>query len=120
MPSLEKNEASHEEEEDEVDEEEEEEEEDDEVAKTPPLKESLRHTLKIIRDSVKNAFDILPSGETLGAFANKQAVECYARKIERKRERARETRQKKKQLKKGRKKEQHGRALSLSRKSFSS
>jgi hypothetical protein len=38
---------------------------------------------------------MLPTGETVGAFANKHAVERYSRKVENKRERARETRKKK-------------------------
>lgn len=69
--------------------EEEEEEEDYEGAK-------LRVSLKIVRDPTKTAYDVLPSGETIGAFANKHAVARYARKIENKRERAREIRKKKK------------------------
>ena len=53
---------------------------------------NLRCFLKIVRDASKTAFDLLPSGETLGAFANKHAVARYSRKIENKRERARESR----------------------------
>lgn len=56
---------------------------------------NLRSSLKIIRDPTKNAFDVLPSGETLGSFANRHAIDRYARKVESKRERARETRLKK-------------------------
>lgn len=57
---------------------------------------NLRISLKIVRDPTKNAYDLLPSGETIGAFANKHALARYARKIENKRERAREIRKKKK------------------------
>lgn len=56
---------------------------------------NLRSSLKIIRDPAKTAFDMLPSGETIGAFANRHAIDRYARKVESKRERARETRMKK-------------------------
>ena len=59
---------------------------------------NLRTSLKIIRDPSKTAFDMLPSGETLGAFANRHAIDRYARKVESKRERARETRMKKRKL----------------------
>lgn len=59
---------------------------------------NLRSSLKIIRDPAKTAFDMLPSGETLGAFANRHAIDRYARKVESKRERARETRLKKRKL----------------------
>lgn len=55
----------------------------------------LREYLKIVRDPSKTAYDMLPSGETIGEFANRHAVERYARKIESKRERARESRRKK-------------------------
>lgn len=56
---------------------------------------NLRTSLKIIRDPNRTAFDVLPSGETLGSFANRHAIDRYARKVESKRERARETRLKK-------------------------
>lgn len=56
---------------------------------------SLRATLKIVRDSNKTAYDLLPSGETIGSFANRQAVERHLRKVENKRERARESRRRK-------------------------
>jgi hypothetical protein len=59
---------------------------------------NLRISLKIVRDPTKNAYDLLPSGETIGAFANKHALARYARKIENKRERAREIRKKKKKI----------------------
>lgn len=59
------------------------------------MSSNLRGSLKIIRDPTKTAFDILPTGESLGAFANKHAVDRYSRKVENKRERARETRKKK-------------------------
>jgi len=59
---------------------------------------NLRGSLKIVRDPSKNAFDYLSTGETIGAFANKHAVDRYARKVENKRERARETRKKKRTL----------------------
>jgi hypothetical protein len=55
----------------------------------------LRLSLKIVRDPTKTAFDVLPSGETIGEFANRHAVERYTRKVENKRERARESRRKK-------------------------
>lgn len=68
---------------------------------------NLRTSLKIVRDPTKNAFDILPTGETIGAFANRQAIERYARKVESKRERARETRrQKRKHIKSQQKKKE--------------
>lgn len=56
---------------------------------------NLRSSLKIVRDPSKTAYDFLPSGESLGAFANRHAVERYSRKVESKRERARETRRRK-------------------------
>lgn len=59
---------------------------------------NLRSSLKIIRDPTKTAFDHLPTGETLGAFANRHAVDRYARKVKSKRDRARETRLKKRKL----------------------
>ena len=59
---------------------------------------NLRISLKIVRDPTKTAYDLLPSGETIGAFANKHALARYARKIENKRERAREIRKKKKKI----------------------
>jgi hypothetical protein len=69
---------------------------DDELGDTlNDMSSNLRGSLKIVRDPSKNAFDILPTGETLGAFANKHAVARYSRKVENKRERARETRKKK-------------------------
>lgn len=62
---------------------------------TYELSSNLRSSLKIVRDPGKTAYDVLPTGETLGSFANRNAVERYARKVESKRERARETRRKK-------------------------
>jgi hypothetical protein len=59
---------------------------------------NLRQSLKIIRDPSKNAFDMLPSGETIGTFANRHAIDRYSRKVENKRERAREIRLKKRKL----------------------
>jgi hypothetical protein len=56
----------------------------------------IRSLLKIIRDRTKTAYDTLPSGETLGEVANKEAIAQYSRKIKRKRERARESRSLKK------------------------
>lgn len=78
----------------------------------------LRSSLKIIRDPTKTAFDLLPTGETLGAFANRHAVDRYARKVKNKRDRARETRLKKRKLDKSKKtgKETYG---SISRPDFS-
>jgi hypothetical protein len=61
----------------------------------PPSTADLRCSLKTLRDPSKTAFDLLPSGETIGSFANRCAVERYTRKIESKRERARETRRRK-------------------------
>jgi hypothetical protein len=59
---------------------------------TRPVDIEIRVCLKIVRDISKTAFDLLPSGETIGEFANRYAVERYTRKIESKRERARECR----------------------------
>jgi len=59
------------------------------------LTSNLRGSLKIVRDPSKTAYDFLPNGETLGAFANRHAVDRYSRKVESKRERARETRRRK-------------------------
>lgn len=59
---------------------------------------NLRSYLKIIRDPSKTAYDLLPSGETIGSFANRHAVDRYARKVKSKRERARETRMKKRRV----------------------
>jgi len=59
---------------------------------------NLRSSLKVVRDPTKTAFDVLPTGETLGSFANRHAIDRYARKVESKRERARETRMKKRKL----------------------
>jgi hypothetical protein len=61
----------------------------------PDMSSNLRGSLKIVRDPSKTAFDFLPTGETLGAFANRHAVDRYSRKVESKRERARETRRRK-------------------------
>lgn len=59
---------------------------------------NLRSSLKVVRDPTKTAFDVLPTGETLGSFANRHAIDRYARKVEGKRERAREIRMKKRKL----------------------
>jgi hypothetical protein len=53
----------------------------------------LRSSLKIVRDPSRTAYDLLPTGETLGSFANRQAVDRYARKVEQKRHRAAQTRE---------------------------
>ena len=74
-----------------LDEEEEDEDDDDDVASA-----NLRAALKIVRDPTKSAFDYLPTGETIGAFANRHAIARYSRKIENKRERARESRKRNK------------------------
>ena len=58
----------------------------------------LRISLKWVRDPTKNAFDSLPSGESIGNFANRYAVERYTRKIETKRERAKECRRQKRKV----------------------
>lgn len=58
--------------------------------------QNLRTNLKTVRDPTKTAYDLLPSGESIGSFANKHAVARYRSKIEGKRQRARETRKQKK------------------------
>ena len=58
----------------------------------------LRISLKLVRDPNKNAFDFLPSGETIGEFANRYAVERYTGKLETKREQAKESRRQKRKL----------------------
>ena len=59
----------------------------------------LRCCLKIVRDPTKTAYDVLPTGETIGSFANKEAVDRYIRKIKSKRQRARESRKRSKKQK---------------------
>ncbi len=49
----------------------------------------LRGCMKMVRDPSKTAFDLLPTGETIGSFANKYAVSRYSRNVESKRARAR-------------------------------
>ena len=71
---------------------------DDDTAVQNEIAANLRTSLKVVRDPCKNAFDLLPTGETIGAFANKHAVDRYIRKVENKRERARETRRKKRKV----------------------
>jgi len=56
------------------------------------LAANIRSMLKVIRDPSKTAYDLLPTGETIGAFANRHAVETYVRKNVIKREKAREIR----------------------------
>ena len=80
-------------------EDEEEEEEEEEAEEEEEFGPNIRTYLKIIRDSSKTAYDVLPSGESLGSFANRHAVERYIKKVENKRERARETRRKKRNVK---------------------
>lgn len=58
----------------------------------------LRGSLKIVRDTSKTAYDSLPTGETIGEFANRYALQRYSRKVESKRERARETRKQKRTM----------------------
>jgi hypothetical protein len=58
---------------------------------------NLRGYLKIVRDPTKTAFDILPDGQTIGEFANKQAVERYSKKIVNKRIRASKQRRRKRE-----------------------
>ena len=55
----------------------------------------LRLCLKITRDPGKTAYDLLPTGETIGEFANRYAVDRYKRKIESKKFSARENRKNK-------------------------
>lgn len=55
---------------------------------------TLRHLLKKIRQNNSTAYDVLPTGENIGSFANRHAVERYIKKINTKRERARESRKK--------------------------
>lgn len=76
-------------------EEDDEDDEDDEDGHSAATSAHLRSSLKIIRDPSKNAFDLLPSGESLGSFANRHAVDRHRRKVDSKRERARESRLKK-------------------------
>lgn len=53
---------------------------------------NLRIQLKIVRDPSKTAWDMLPSGITVGEFANAHAVDSYIRKVDSKRMRARQKR----------------------------
>ncbi len=55
--------------------------------------DNLRSYLKMVREPKNSAFDLLPNGQSIGAFANKHAVTRYARTIESKREQARASRQ---------------------------
>lgn len=59
-----------------------------------------RAILKIIRDATKTPYDLLPSGETIGSFANRHASERYRDKIEKKRVRAREIRKRRRPISK--------------------
>lgn len=56
------------------------------------LTANIRSLLKIVRDPSKTAYDLLPNGEMIGAFANKHAVESHIRKKQMKCEKAREVR----------------------------
>jgi hypothetical protein len=60
---------------------------------------NVRIMLKMVRDPSKTAYDLLPNAETVGAFANRHAVDTYIRKIVMKREKARETRKRKRKSK---------------------
>ena len=63
--------------------------------KIQPVNLKIRTYLKSIRNLKNTPYDTLPTGESIGSFANKHAVFKYSKKIESKRERARETRRKK-------------------------
>lgn len=56
---------------------------------------NVRALLKIVRDPSKTAYDLLPTGETVGSFANKHAVENYIHKNIVKRQNAKEFRKRK-------------------------
>lgn len=56
----------------------------------------IRNALKMIRVENKTAYDSLPSGETVGAFSNRYALDKYTKKLIRKRDRMRITRRNKK------------------------
>lgn len=55
--------------------------------------DNVRSLLKLVRDPSKTAFDLLPTGETLGSFANRHVVEAYVRQILMKRETAQRSRE---------------------------
>jgi hypothetical protein len=55
----------------------------------------IRNALQIVRDPNKTAYDRLPSGETIAAFANRYANERYKTKLESKRYRMKRKRQQK-------------------------
>lgn len=59
----------------------------------PDESEHLRMYLKIVRNPRNSAFDTLPNGQTIGGFANRHAINRYARTIESKREQTRASRQ---------------------------
>jgi len=50
-----------------------------------PSPVNVRSMLKIVRNERFTCFDQLPTGETVGAFANREAVRWYTRKLEGKR-----------------------------------
>jgi hypothetical protein len=52
----------------------------------------VRVLLKIVRDTEKTAYDLLPGGQTIGHFANIYAIDRYTRKVESKKYSARENR----------------------------
>lgn len=74
---------------------------------------SLRSQLKFVRDIRVHPFEELPEGggESVGAFANRQAVRRYTQKVEHKRQRARELRKVKRKREMGTDKEKGSPAL---------
>lgn len=56
---------------------------------------SIRRLLKIVRDSTKTAYDQLPNGKTIGAFAHDHAVSRYSSRLDSKRIQARQNRRRK-------------------------
>lgn len=67
------------------------------VAPAEITTDQMRSALKLVRQEGYNAFDVMPNGENIGDFANRQAVLKYRKRIKINRATAKMIRRKKRQ-----------------------